>query len=335
MGRTPIHLAVENNSAESVKVLAKLVNAGADINAQDKSGKTALHLAAKKGSADAVNTLVRVGAKTNPQDKDGKTPLQLTLDTGNCTPEVAMTLLNNGGQELLEKQDNAGRAVLHSAVENGRVDVVELLLKNGANPDQRDKEGKTPFFVVLEREFPNKEKIVECLYPRTKDFGEDIFGRSAAFYAAKNGVPKFSTTTLEDINGQLDIGTNIKEYLLREHVLFIHSVAICYFYLYLLACQLGDHLAFCNLSEWAGHNLPLPTRERLSEPVFFRRLFHVVGSSTRPFERFKIVKLLLNRQKGIHHQFLDLSKEKDGNTALSLACKNGLVSGIQQFFPIS
>ncbi len=205
-GRAPIHLAVQNDSGAPLAVVASLVKNGADVNATDQCGRTALHLAAEKGTADVVEALLQVGAEVNSQDEDGKTPLQFTLDTGNCTPEVALTLVKKGGEELMKKQDNAGRTVLHSAVEKGYVDTVDFLLSNKADPDHRNKDGKTPLFVAVERVFPNKTRMAQCLIPKTRDLGEDIVGRTSAYYAARSELPKLSSVTLNQINEQIDIG---------------------------------------------------------------------------------------------------------------------------------
>ncbi len=105
-------------------------------------------------------------------------------------------------------------------------------------------------------------------------------------------------------------------------------------YLFFLptACEVGDLLAFKSLSRWAGYNPQ--TQEKLNEAVFFKRLFLVAGSSTNSYNRFKIATLMLGRQKGLHHKFLNLSKVgEDGSTALSLACKHGLVSIFFFFCP--
>jgi uncharacterized protein len=58
------------------------VNAGADVNAANQYGATALHLAAQKGADDLVRFLVDHGAKLDAQDKQGLTPLDFALGKG-------------------------------------------------------------------------------------------------------------------------------------------------------------------------------------------------------------------------------------------------------------
>ncbi|HVA65421.1 MAG TPA: ankyrin repeat domain-containing protein [Elusimicrobiota bacterium] len=52
-----------------------LIKEGADINAQNAQGQTALYWAADKGSEETVKFLVGHGANLNLADQDGQTPL--------------------------------------------------------------------------------------------------------------------------------------------------------------------------------------------------------------------------------------------------------------------
>jgi ankyrin repeat protein len=63
-----------DDSAEAVEFL---IAHGADVNATNPSGQTALHGAAYMGADAAVRVLVRHGAKLNVQDAQGQTPYRL------------------------------------------------------------------------------------------------------------------------------------------------------------------------------------------------------------------------------------------------------------------
>jgi len=61
-------------------VIAELVAQGAELNAgMDKSGETSLHLAARYARADAAKRLLDAGADANSQENTGRTPLHAAV----------------------------------------------------------------------------------------------------------------------------------------------------------------------------------------------------------------------------------------------------------------
>jgi ankyrin repeat protein len=76
----------KKTEAEAIASIKLCVDAGADVNALDNQGDTALHGAAQKGHDQVVKFLVDHGAKLDVKDKRGRTPL-----------DAAMGLMGNGG----------------------------------------------------------------------------------------------------------------------------------------------------------------------------------------------------------------------------------------------
>jgi ankyrin repeat protein len=73
--RTVLHLAASNNQ---LKMVAALIGAGADVNAQEGSlGSTPLHLAAERGHLAVCDCLIYNGASLKLKDKAGRTALDL------------------------------------------------------------------------------------------------------------------------------------------------------------------------------------------------------------------------------------------------------------------
>ena len=74
-GSTPLHCAVWKGQLQMV---AALVDAGADVNAQNENehwGTTPLHAAAHANQAGIAQLLIDHGAKVNAKDREGRTPL--------------------------------------------------------------------------------------------------------------------------------------------------------------------------------------------------------------------------------------------------------------------
>ena len=84
--------ACESGDAEAVEAS---LEAGADVNAADGEGWTALHFAASEGHASIVKTLVDRGADVSKQNEDGETPKMLAeeLDDETIVQEI-MSALN-------------------------------------------------------------------------------------------------------------------------------------------------------------------------------------------------------------------------------------------------
>ena len=70
-GRTPLHYSVWNGTAEQVKIVIKLLESKAEVDALDEEGMTSLHFAAEAGKGKIIPILLKYGA--NPFIRDGRT----------------------------------------------------------------------------------------------------------------------------------------------------------------------------------------------------------------------------------------------------------------------
>jgi ankyrin repeat protein len=74
--KTILMYAVWVGNTDAVKYL---IDKGADINAQDTGGASALHLAAWKGHTPIALYLIDKGASTTMMSKEGMTPLDIAM----------------------------------------------------------------------------------------------------------------------------------------------------------------------------------------------------------------------------------------------------------------
>jgi ankyrin repeat protein len=123
---TDLHFASEHGHFQNVEFL---IEKGAEIDAKDKSEKTALHLASEKGYFEVVKSLVEKEADINAKDKNEKPALHFASEKGNL--EIVKNLLQHGAN--IGAKDKTENTPLLSASENGHFDVYKFLAENGAN----------------------------------------------------------------------------------------------------------------------------------------------------------------------------------------------------------
>ena len=113
---------------------------GAEVDAADREGMTALLLSAEGGHFDSVMLLLEAGAELDKADRQGMTPLVVAALRGHA--EVFRTLANAGAD--IEVRGGDGVTFLMEASSIGRTDIVLSLLELGAELEARDVDGWTP-----------------------------------------------------------------------------------------------------------------------------------------------------------------------------------------------
>ncbi|CAJ0753707.1 19009_t:CDS:2 [Entrophospora sp. SA101] len=111
-----------------------------DLKSRDLSGRSQLHIHAKKGNIEMVGNLIEAGAKINITDNHGRTPLHESAYEGRY--EIVNILVAMGAN--INATDNKFNTPLHDAVKNGHTGVVEVLLFNNAKPGEKNIEDRVP-----------------------------------------------------------------------------------------------------------------------------------------------------------------------------------------------
>jgi len=161
-----------------------LLDHGADLHAVNAEGKTAIHYAAMRGGAEAVRLLVRLGAEVNRADTfGGYTPLHLAAAHCNreTVEETCAALLAAGAD--VDAHNKWGTTALWSAATAGRGELVDFLLRHGANLEIRDQEGRT-FLMFVSKHGPIGDMVGRLLAHGASIDAHDAAGRTALMYAA-------------------------------------------------------------------------------------------------------------------------------------------------------
>uniref|UniRef100_A0A8D2LRZ6 Neurogenic locus notch homolog protein 1 n=1 Tax=Varanus komodoensis TaxID=61221 RepID=A0A8D2LRZ6_VARKO len=188
-GFTPLMIAscsgggLETGNSEEEEdapaVISDFIYQGANLHNQtDRTGETALHLAARYSRSDAAKRLLEASADANVQDHMGKTPLHAAVSAD--AQGVFQILIRNRATDLdarmhdgttplilaarlavegmledlischadVNAVDDLGKSALHWAAAVNNVDAAVALLKNGANKDMQNNKEETPLFLA-------------------------------------------------------------------------------------------------------------------------------------------------------------------------------------------
>jgi ankyrin repeat protein len=137
-GGTALHWAAHWDDPELVDAL---IRAGANVNAANDYGVTALTLACTNRSAAVVERLLAARANPNAAQITGVTPLMECARTGAATA-VAALLARDASVDVAHAR--TGQTALMWAAAGRHPQVVKLLIERGANVRARSRGGLTP-----------------------------------------------------------------------------------------------------------------------------------------------------------------------------------------------
>ncbi|XP_046553082.1 ankyrin repeat domain-containing protein 50-like [Haliotis rubra] len=153
--RTPVMAAAVKGHKEVVELLVKH---GADLSISEKSGSNILHLACSNGQFGVVEYVLSLNSvDINRRGYMKRTPVMIAAESGH--KEVVELLVKHGANLLLT--DKHGDNILHRACKEGHFDVVKYVLSlNSVDINSRGWEGRR--LVMIPAEKGHKE-VVELL----------------------------------------------------------------------------------------------------------------------------------------------------------------------------
>jgi len=128
-GMTALHWTALNGDLETTNVL---LVAGATVEALTRVGRyTPLHLASSRGHGSVVSRLLDAGSKANATTETGVQPLHLAAQAGDA---ATVTALLGHGANVNARDETHGRTPLVFAASQNRLEAIRILLAKGADP---------------------------------------------------------------------------------------------------------------------------------------------------------------------------------------------------------
>jgi ankyrin repeat protein len=152
--------------------------------------RSALHFAAISPNVDVAKHLINTGEKPNPLDNNGLTPLHLAAYHSDDTEMIDLLLEAQKKSQGDERIDNLnkhdGITALHSAAIASNEITAKHLIERGADPNRKDKFGRTPLHLAAL--FAKNTKIIDVfLNNKQVDVNSlDYSGQDALNYAQRN-----------------------------------------------------------------------------------------------------------------------------------------------------
>ena len=199
---SPVADAARRGDLEAVRLLLR---DGADVNAAQGDGMTALHWAAERGDEVLGEVLIYAGARMDAGTRIGHyTPLHLAA-RGAHAPVV--TLLLEAGSDPAARTTNSGASPLHLAAAASDPSVVSALIEWGADVNAREAAwGQTPLiFAAANNRVPVIRALLEAgADPSLTAHSVDVEEQAKADGAAERRLGEFLAAFKEKEGGGSD-----------------------------------------------------------------------------------------------------------------------------------
>ena len=165
-GKSAIHIAVES---EDAKMIELLIGAGADVNSKNNRKETPLFIAIEMNSFHIVQKLISYGAEINLFNEKGRSPLYIAVGIG--AKGITKLLISKGaethhvnavGETILEQAKNPSYEVLYFSLMRGRYKGVQVALQEILDLNDNRLADELPLELAVNHFNPNP-KIIEQL----------------------------------------------------------------------------------------------------------------------------------------------------------------------------
>ena len=145
-GNTMLHAAVRNRA--NPLQIARILDTRALVDARNRDGDTALHIAVRMNQKESGEFLISRGALIFSLNAAGHSPLFLAL-----TSEPIRDWIINPATIVLK--DGLGNNMLHYAAEWNLTNAIPIIIKNGLSVDETNDRGETALFMSIKNNSPS------------------------------------------------------------------------------------------------------------------------------------------------------------------------------------
>ncbi|MBI3866754.1 MAG: ankyrin repeat domain-containing protein [Planctomycetia bacterium] len=191
-GMTALHWAIWRDDRETAR---RLVQAGADVNVANRYGIRPLSLACVNGDTELVELLLKTGAEANTPLAGGETALMIAARTGKLGAVRALL----AHKAAVNAKEHKGQTAIMWAAAEGHADVVRALIEAGADFRTPLRSGFTPLMFAVRE---GRRKAVQVLLEAGADVNEAMQPERIGGRAPRKGT---SPLLMAVENGHFDL----------------------------------------------------------------------------------------------------------------------------------
>lgn len=197
-----------------IQIAQILADAGADINAVNIYGATALHMSARHNKKEVVEFLLGLGADINILDQYKRNAIYEAVRCSNI--DITKLLVTSGGD--INNKDIYGDTILHTSVLYENHDIIKLLINLGIDVNSVNADKMNPIATIAGRNTISAVETVKILFENKADINNiDIYGETALFKSINNTCPAVMLYLLS-IGADINIVDNFNGNILYKAV---------------------------------------------------------------------------------------------------------------------
>jgi ankyrin repeat protein len=225
-GNTALHIAVKAHADTAITSL--ILDRKALVNARNKAGDTALHLAVRDDLQSTGELLIDRGADIFASNANGETPLYLSFPEKIPPGKAREWIINSA---TIMARDGAGNSILHYAAQWKLDTHIPMIVSKGINPNVPNAMGEPPLFMAVKVDARNT--VLALLAAGANIDARDSQGNSSlhaavrwnAVNAAQTLISKAANVDAHALNGKTALHDAIRWGIVRMETLLVGNGA--------------------------------------------------------------------------------------------------------------
>jgi ankyrin repeat protein len=151
-GNTMLHAAVRNRG--NPELIGRILDQRAIVDARNRDGDTALHIAVRMNQRENGEFLISRGANIFSVNSSGESPLYIALNTSGALREWIIN------PTTIIARDGLGNSMLHYAAQWNLNRVIPTIIRNGISVEDANATGETPLFMAVKTDSPSTIRVL-------------------------------------------------------------------------------------------------------------------------------------------------------------------------------